>query len=140
MTGSASIHVSHACRTRSLEPLCSASPESVASTNGGLTNQTVNLTPKIHKNMSTASIARDCSSALAQTKLPDHPYHVPEGYSAPDHLPPGHPGEAYPAMPDDPVVHPGVYPVVHPGDWGDDWPSYPGILDDWPPTYEDDEE
>ncbi len=53
---------------------------------------------------------------------PDHPYHVPPGYSAPDDLPPGHPGEAYPGMPD--------YPVVHPGDWGDGWPSYPGILAD----------
>src|SRR6056297_2060302 len=28
---------------------------------------------------------------------PDHPYHVPPGYSAPHNLPPGHPGEAYPA-------------------------------------------
>ncbi|EGF28246.1 hypothetical protein [Rhodopirellula baltica] len=63
---------------------------------------------------------------------PDHPYHVPPGYSASDNLPPGHPGEAYPGMPDD--------SVVHPGDWGEDWPSYPGILDDWPPSYEVDDE
>ncbi|QDV55408.1 hypothetical protein [Rosistilla oblonga] len=62
---------------------------------------------------------------------PDHPYHLPPGHSYPDSLPPGHPGGAYPAMPD--------YPVVHPSDWGEDWPSYPGILDDWPPTYEDNE-
>jgi hypothetical protein len=32
------------------------------------------------------------------------------------------------------------YPVVHPGDWGEDWYKYPGILDDWPPAYEDDED
>ncbi len=31
-------------------------------------------------------------------------------------------------------------PFVDPGDWGEDWPSYPGILDEWPPSYEDDEE
>ena len=37
---------------------------------------------------------------------PDHPYHVPPGYSAPDNLPPGHPGEYYPDMPPYPVVHP----------------------------------
>ncbi|MEO1526404.1 MAG: hypothetical protein AAFX06_13285 [Planctomycetota bacterium] len=37
---------------------------------------------------------------------PDHPHHVPPGYSAPDNLPPGHPGEYYPDMPPDPVVNP----------------------------------
>ena len=63
---------------------------------------------------------------------PDHPYHLPPGHSYPDNLPPGHPGSAYPGMPD--------YPVVHPGDWGEDWYKYPGILDDWPLTYDDDEE
>ncbi len=52
---------------------------------------------------------------------PDHPYHVPPGYSYPDNLPEGHPGHYYPGMPD--------YPVVHPGSWGEHWPSYPGILD-----------
>ncbi|WP_197231849.1 hypothetical protein [Novipirellula artificiosorum] len=42
--------------------------------------------------------------------------------------PPGHPGKAYPGTPD--------YPVVHPGDWGENWPSYTGILDVWPLTNE----
>ncbi|TWT66686.1 hypothetical protein [Allorhodopirellula solitaria] len=66
-------------------------------------------------------------------RLPqDHPYHLPPGHSYPDSLPPGHPGSAYPSMPD--------YPVVHPGSWGEDWYKYPGILDNWPPSYEDDEE
>ncbi|MEL7334801.1 MAG: hypothetical protein AAFN70_01130 [Planctomycetota bacterium] len=37
---------------------------------------------------------------------PDHPYHVPPGFSAPDNLPPGHPGEYYPDMPPDPVMYP----------------------------------
>ncbi|GAA4446196.1 hypothetical protein [Novipirellula rosea] len=37
---------------------------------------------------------------------PDHPYLVPPGYSAPDNLLPGHPGEYYPGMPPYPVVHP----------------------------------
>ncbi len=38
---------------------------------------------------------------------PDHPYQVPPGYSAPDSLPSGHPGEASSGMPGYPVVHPG---------------------------------
>ena len=33
-----------------------------------------------------------------------------------------------------------TFPLVHPEDWGEDWSTYPGILDDWPPTYEDEEE
>ncbi|TWU03437.1 hypothetical protein Pla100_03580 [Neorhodopirellula pilleata] len=33
-----------------------------------------------------------------------------------------------------------TFPLVHPGDWGEDWSTYPGILDDWPPTYECEEE
>jgi hypothetical protein len=37
---------------------------------------------------------------------PDHPYHVPPGYLAPDNLPPGHPGEYYPEMPPHPVMYP----------------------------------
>ena len=28
------------------------------------------------------------------------------------------------------------YPVIHPGDWSDDWSSYTGILNDCPPSYE----
>ena len=31
---------------------------------------------------------------------------LPPGYSAPDNLPPGHPGEYYPDMPPDPVIYP----------------------------------
>ncbi len=44
--------------------------------------------------------------------LPDHPYHVPPGYEAPNNLPSDHPGEHYPNMP--------PYLVVHPGDRADD--------------------
>jgi len=29
------------------------------------------------------------------------------------------------------------YPVVHPSDWGDAWLNYPGILEDWPPNYDE---
>lgn len=34
---------------------------------------------------------------------PDHPYHLPPGYSYPDNLPSGHAGEYYPNMPPYPV-------------------------------------
>ena len=37
---------------------------------------------------------------------PDHPYHVPPGYSAPDSLPPCHPGKYYRDIPPDPVFYP----------------------------------
>ncbi|WP_286765592.1 MULTISPECIES: hypothetical protein [Rhodopirellula] len=38
--------------------------------------------------------------------LPDHPYYVPLGYSAPDNLSPGHSGEHYSEKLPDPVIYP----------------------------------